>query len=125
MTNLIKATSYGFLIVLTWFVVLFVMSFVLPADQSYGFTLTNLIAAGVMGWVGYRLARRLHPSNSRQGMQIGSIWVLIELLIVTLVAIGNGTESIVFGNWSVYLTYIAVGGGAWLAGRYHQVSPHL
>ncbi len=118
-----KTIGFGLLLIPIWFVTLFVLSIIYQSEQPIDFISANIIAAVVMMLVAWWLGRKLKLETTKDAGLVGIVWVIIVVVILGIVAFGNQTQGIVFGNWSVYLTYVGIFAGALLSVQPRRASP--
>jgi len=99
---------YGLLIFVITLALLFVLSLIAGSDQPVDFWWIGVIIAILITLVSLWFSRRLHPATTRQALTYGIVWAIMLAVILLIIAIPNGTTSIIFGQWSMYLVFIGV-----------------
>ncbi|MBI2984502.1 MAG: hypothetical protein HYY50_02660 [Candidatus Kerfeldbacteria bacterium] len=100
-----------------WFLTLFVRSIIYASEQPIDFISANIIAAVVMAGATWWLGRKMRLATKTDTGLVGMVWVVTVVVVLVVVAFGNRTPGIVFSNWSVYLTYVGILVGTFLARR--------
>lgn len=115
MRNPGKIIGYGLLLIPIWFVTLFILSMIFKSEQPIDFVGANVIVAVVMIIVTWLSARNIRVQTMKEATSVGAFWVAIVLVVLFIVGLGNKTLSIIFGHWPVYLTYVGIIAGIFLA----------
>lgn len=115
MRSLKASFAYGLFLIPAWFAALFALSLIYSSEQPMDFLSANVIAAAAVGLVAFFLGRRVGLVSPRYALLVGTSWNILVILVMFVVGFGNDTLGIIFGTWSMYLTYVAVEVGAVLA----------
>lgn len=103
--KVLRILGYGFLLLVIWNIVLFLLSIVFHFDKEMS------IGAGIafdviMPVVVYLFVRLIKPATLKEAFLYSISWTLFVFLIVLLITIGNGTTKAVFGHWLSYLNIV-------------------
>jgi len=106
-----KVIGYGCLLFIATMILLFLMSVVTGSDQPVDFWWVGVVVAVLMMLCSLWFSRLMRANTSKQALTFGIVWAIMLAAILLIIAIPNGTTSIVFGQWSTYLVFIGVAVG--------------
>lgn len=119
MKKSIKIITYGLLIYVAWNLGLFLTAIIFgfedsvnvkPQDMLIGSLGTSMVV-GLTAWLG---ARWLQLTNQRDRLMAGIIWMGEVIILLLIVTIANKTTDKIFGQWAVYISFLAILAGTLL-----------
>ncbi|MFH0852816.1 MAG: hypothetical protein V1853_00185 [bacterium] len=109
--SLFKFIIYGILQWVLLMFIIFVISLIYGVKEGAEMTVPPALGlagvAVILGIIAYAFGRQLKPSSRKQVIIAGLVWSGITTMFMSVTALGNDTQGVVFGNWGMYLLFVA------------------
>lgn len=107
---LLKNVGIGFLMLIAFNIVLFVISMPFGfEDSGTGPTLVPAtIFALIMGLIVYFVVKKIKPVSSKEAYIYSISWTAIVLILTLITTVANDTTNIFFGDWFNYLVFVTM-----------------
>jgi hypothetical protein len=103
-----KIVGFGFLLFILTMILLFVLSIVAESAEPIGLWWVSVIIAVLDALCSLWFSRLMRVASITRGFTYGIIWSLMVAGILLIIALPNGTTTIVFGQWPTYLIFIGI-----------------
>lgn len=116
-----KILGLGFILFIATNILIFIMSIVTKTEETATpmakHAWVGIVLAILLTGCSWMLARLLHPATTKEALTYGIGWAVLNIALMLIVTIPNGTTNNLFGQWTTYLIYIGIAVGPVLGKR--------